>query len=778
MANIGFSEGGKGSAERGPGSFALQVPGAPQQRASEIIQDAPKVGIEGGAVTSTGRIAAPSRNAPIQSIGQLPEVKMPRDPTADLLFKLGGIKAQEAVAKRERELFVQGATRAAAGEAMVNIANEQPWMSRVFGDTALVEGARAYSVKAGVAQWAGEQLNSMKELRKQSPDAAAPAISATIGRFMTGDPGTDAAIQEEFLAQVPSIVKEHTKQHYLYLQETAKTARDNAFAAVFNKSEAYHQNVIDGTDADQAAETASVALALMPAPGVDQAAHWAAVVEQAVSSLGSGNVSTYTLLKRTGMLTALPLDAQTTIDIAIRKAAPAALQGAAKVLFNDLVELNKFKGNYTEDQLKAEYARINTTAASVSGIPEDIAQLIGTNSQLTGLSQLDAFNNAKRNAAQTKVTAAVQGAIIASLLAGPPSKGSLEDLKRDGVTAKQIEDGMSDRLMALPPTERGMWLADWGASHVHSDRGEALVADAFAKLSQPNPVVSEAQALLDMWRGFKQSPARMAYFKGGMDKYMAALDSVESSSKSLAVALTTTRFDAQNVSTVTLTAPLREAIDATVLDRYTKGTFMGTFAAIGRVMDPLASQTPNASATDLAQLRGLAAGYAMNNPTAYATEAGTANASVQSVMNTGAASWAGERLILNTDVPDARASTLTTILGSGNEDENGIILSYVIAEKSRLNGVVTGTSRVFRMKGTKGSPLMYEIHGVDAEGNDKYAYVRLGDMVAARKRIDVAKAAAAASARTQDQATIRATGAAASAVFTQVPSGVGGRPER
>ena len=85
MAWSGYSEQGAGSQERGPGRFALQVPGAPQRRAMPT-PDAVQGGVRGGQIT--GGISVGRDDLNISSPGASPELRP--DPTFNALIKMGG----------------------------------------------------------------------------------------------------------------------------------------------------------------------------------------------------------------------------------------------------------------------------------------------------------------------------------------------------------------------------------------------------------------------------------------------------------------------------------------------------------------------------------------------------------------------------------------------------------------------------------------------------------------------------------------------------------------
>jgi hypothetical protein len=64
--------------------------------------------------------------------------------TLDVLMKVGESIMAPMLKQKKTEAYVAGMQRAMQGEAVTEIATEQPWYSKIFGDSDVVEGARAY----------------------------------------------------------------------------------------------------------------------------------------------------------------------------------------------------------------------------------------------------------------------------------------------------------------------------------------------------------------------------------------------------------------------------------------------------------------------------------------------------------------------------------------------------------------------------------------------------------------------------------------------------------
>lgn len=210
MAWNGYSEKGQGSEERGPGTFTFTPPGVPQQQGSAPIMA--KMGYQTA-----------------QSVGGLTTYNEQGDKTAAALFGFAETilkpVAQEVAARK----FLEGVQRAASGEALTSIINEQPWYSRIFGPSSAVEGARQYSLDAQAAKFDAAVQARMPELRNTSPDELPAIIQKMSKDFQTGDPATDAQLGLRLTKVLPNLIQQHTREFYKAQQEHASDQRFNAW---------------------------------------------------------------------------------------------------------------------------------------------------------------------------------------------------------------------------------------------------------------------------------------------------------------------------------------------------------------------------------------------------------------------------------------------------------------------------------------------------------------------------------------------------------------------
>lgn len=205
----GYSEKGQGSEERGPGTFTFAPPGVPQQQGSAPIMA--KMGYQTA-----------------QSVGGLTTYNEQGDKTAAALFGFAETMLKPVAQELAARKFLEGVQRAASGEALTEIVNEQPWYSKIFGPSSAVEGARQYSLDAQAAKFDAAVQQAMPSLRNTSPDELPGIIQKMSKEFETGDPATDTQLGLRLTKVLPNLIQAHTREYYKAQQEHAYNQRFEA----------------------------------------------------------------------------------------------------------------------------------------------------------------------------------------------------------------------------------------------------------------------------------------------------------------------------------------------------------------------------------------------------------------------------------------------------------------------------------------------------------------------------------------------------------------------
>lgn len=395
MAWSGYSEKGQGSAERGPGTFAFAPPGTPVAQAS--LEPAMRAGNQGTQLTG-GAIRLPDR---------------PVDKTLDALAGVAAKLVGPALERARDEAFLKGMQRAASGEALTEIINERPWYSKIFGEGAGVDGARAYTQAATISKWATDVERAMPELRKQSPDAIPGLLAKQVEDFSTGDTVADNAIRGEMLKVAPQLIARQTKEHFKFLQERTQASQLDSMMAM---GASYQLARATGTDGDVGytpdeldVRTGALFQALAPAPGQTDESYETNLKLFVGNAAEAGQFHAIAALEEAGALSAVRPEARLPLQRAItasqKQHATQAAEGYIDKLFSIKERVNN--GEMTGPEVIAEYDAINADYTGRTGNPQ---QVIARREKLAGaysalqvqrrleLEQAKAINGAKSEA--------------------------------------------------------------------------------------------------------------------------------------------------------------------------------------------------------------------------------------------------------------------------------------------------------------------------------------------------------------------------------------------
>lgn len=170
---------------------------------------------------------------------------LPEDHTFEMLNRV----AQEAMAPslkaKRTEAYVSGMQAVAQGEAVNDIVQNQPWYSKIFGDSDVVAGARAYAGHAKAADTAAALEDLMPSMRSLSPTDAQKVFTKTLSDNTTGDAATDAQVYQSLSTQLPALMRRQAKEHYGWLQAQAADAEGKSAMSGARALQAAAQGTVD-----------------------------------------------------------------------------------------------------------------------------------------------------------------------------------------------------------------------------------------------------------------------------------------------------------------------------------------------------------------------------------------------------------------------------------------------------------------------------------------------------------------------------------------------------
>lgn len=722
MTWSGYSEKGQGSQERGPGTFAVQLPGGivkaaprPEANIGEV-----RMGVRGGEVRDTSRSYADYRAPNLQQIKPiqaLPDVVAKNDPTADFLGKVAGAQFGQMVKKAQEEAFVRGAAKAASGEAMAEIANSQPWYQSIFGDTAVVEGARAYTIKAGVARWTAEHINQMDKLAERSPDEVPAYLTQSMQQYMTGDAATDQQLQAELLAQVPTLVKEHTKQHYALWQKRADTAASEAITNSMALFEQYSNGTIDVDPQGAANIMAGIEQSFALQPGMDPEAHYNRVSKAILGAATTGQFKTVSALGGLGYLDKLSAEDQVELNTRLRKAAPAKLREAAQAMSGKLFELFR-NPPLTEQDLMDQIDALNMEAEAVTGVPQEYGTLLDLRDRLQLAGSLDAAQRRELDAQNRAVREEVRDAVLqAAVLSGDPTNvlgaqtrtgASKQDLQRSAQAALQgrsVEE--QARIASTMTMPLDFMEADVAAEQQHIMYGDKL---------DPATVDRAVKRYQHMTAG-----ARKLYHKG--DIYGRLLDELSRTdyrgdNLESAIRLTRTKVNQLSPYTERPTQEISKGVAAALDDELERGLWGKVGEWASTVLGPEVRPRPDVNSATRQHIEALVGG-AVASSLQSNDPAAQAKAEFQSFKARGEFTHVGRNIILNERPAEARgdARSLANILATDTE-RAAITTDIVINEAVQKYGFDPDKYVVLRQAGERDKPVTFWIIGPDGQGRE------------------------------------------------------------
>lgn len=486
MAWSGYSETGQGSQERGPRTFSLDLPGvASQARASGAEGGAIRGGIRmvGSGTSDVGRAARSDPRMQVVSV---------QDNTLSVLMGMAQEALAPRIAKIKQEAEMRGAVRAASGEALVDIVNEQPWYATVFGEAPAVEGARAYTARAATSKFVSDHLANMDNLKAISPEEVPAYLQANIDKHMTGDPGTDLLVQAELVNQLPVLVKAHTKAHVEYMQEKANQATYNAMTAGGDKYQALAGFADKVSDSDLEVAQLELANTFMLPAGRNPDTHWQNVQRAMLDQAKKGNTHVLRAARDTGLLAAMPPEVSRVIDEATRQIAPAVfvreLTKDAE-LMQGIAALKVFPPE-DPDELLAMYATINDRMERLTGIPQDLAKFFDASDMIGAMVGSARSQMSGMAAAQKKINEAV-------------NEASFEGAIRDTIGNPELNFAMSKSSLAL---QFGLTGAD--ANRVVERVINGVPAEQFGAVlaRMPNETYPAISQRINAWKELATNP--------------------------------------------------------------------------------------------------------------------------------------------------------------------------------------------------------------------------------------------------------------------------------
>lgn len=138
----------------------------------------------------------------------------------DSLNKLTQGMIQPYIDRGKKEQYADGMAQAAQGKSLIEIENDQPWYTKLYGPDATVQGAQMFNVNAAMNDAQTQFMQAMPQLREKSPDQVRAYVVQKMSQVpQTGDQWTDAMVQQKLAEQMPQMLSQHMQQYVQFTQE-------------------------------------------------------------------------------------------------------------------------------------------------------------------------------------------------------------------------------------------------------------------------------------------------------------------------------------------------------------------------------------------------------------------------------------------------------------------------------------------------------------------------------------------------------------------------------
>jgi hypothetical protein len=310
----------------------------------------------------------------------------------DVFRRLGNDILAPRLEQARNDAFLTGMQRAAGGEAIKEIVNEQPWYSQVFGDTPVVEGARAFSSYAKVQEEALAIENDMPNLRQRSPTEVQAILAERIAATQTGDRGTDSLVMQSLMKEMPGLMKRHAKEHLGWQQanfaqqvRAGQATASNRLAATMARFDpaAKPAHILNGGDpgafTDEGdileAKTSYVAAFAQPA-GLPFEAYDKLTAASVGDLLSQKNLHAYYVLQDSGIIDNLSPESSTRLRNAADRVESRARAEMPPALIDELAKIKTLPALFDQDgideQLNERVANLNRKYNAITGAREPL----------------------------------------------------------------------------------------------------------------------------------------------------------------------------------------------------------------------------------------------------------------------------------------------------------------------------------------------------------------------------------------------------------------------
>lgn len=423
----------------------------------------------------------------------------------DVVEKIMAPKTKAA----QQQKFWQGVVAARGGQAINEIVKEQSPLASIFGPSSYVQGAQFYTSQDKLANYNEYMLRNADELANVPPDQLGDRLNRDMQEFQTGDPGTDALIQNSWIEQTGPALNVIMKTRFAQQQQMAKNAfmQNAASNAGILQTLAEKRKAGTATSDDYLTQMQITAQAHTIPAGMTAETYRAFLPQVAKEYADKGNFHATTMLKQSGALAHMNVADRTKLDEYIDRKEKDA---ASKYRYGNAVGLAKLVGGLRagavtaseyNDQIKAmdKDFRETTGAIDTPLIPwaeQESSMVTGVTNWYEGQAKLAAHNRTLADKAATeqeKAAALARSAQQVSTLIASGSAGEAASLY--GIPAQEVDASFVQAASTMAPEQVDQLLtSNWaGTKYVNGIIKNRLAQGLRATVSADySPAVDKA----------------------------------------------------------------------------------------------------------------------------------------------------------------------------------------------------------------------------------------------------------------------------------------------
>lgn len=376
-----------------------------------------------------------------------------QDPTGALLLKVGEDILSRRLNEQRTAKYIEGMQAAMNGEAIRDVVESVPWYARLFGDTPVIEGARAYTAASAVNNAVAEQAANMHKLSELSGPDAAKHFSTVVTSSLTGDASTDSVIMKGMTEQLPSLMKAQAKAHYAFNQKRAVAAMSEhamtAAAALQSFGEMHSNDEVSMQE--MAIEREKFVRSVVMPEGMDEESMVKALSGTMQAMALKGQFHAISALKDSGLMSALPPDVANRLDASVTAAATKARDNYAFTYSREIAELKsdarKPTSGITPHSISDRIDAMGAKYMKLTGSPIPLFSSDQKGDMLAGT--FDAIKSEQdRIAAYNHTVSSASATALEKEAAQAAKENSVRKMLADGqYTQAGITDGVSSDLI-------------------------------------------------------------------------------------------------------------------------------------------------------------------------------------------------------------------------------------------------------------------------------------------------------------------------------------------